>query len=90
MLPVVIGDARCARVILAHTVALSLLALVPLAYGMGPIYALGAVAGGTLFTLRSIRLVREPTRANARANFHASLAQLSLLLLAAIIERALG
>jgi protoheme IX farnesyltransferase len=90
MLPVVIGDARCAKVILGHTVALSLLALVPLAYGMGPVYAAGATAGGALFIAKSLKLVRDPSRANARANFHASLAQLSLLLIAAIVDRALG
>jgi protoheme IX farnesyltransferase len=89
MLPLAIGDAACARVILAHTLVLSLLALAPLAWGMGAIYGAGAVAGGALFTATSVKLVREPTRANALRNFHASLAQLSLLLLAAIAERVL-
>ncbi|MGQ0522499.1 MAG: heme o synthase [Betaproteobacteria bacterium] len=88
MLPVVIGEQRCAWIILVHTVALVAVSLLPLAYGMGWIYAAGAISGGALFIATSLRLVREPNRATARANFHASLAQLSLLLFAAILERA--
>jgi len=89
MLPVVIGDARCARVILIHTAVLVALSLVPLAYGMGWLYAAGALGGGAWFVLASVRLARDPSPANARRNFFASLAQLSLLLLAAFAERAL-
>lgn len=89
MLPVVVGDKRCARMILAHTVALVALALLPLAYGMGWIYGAGAVTGGVLFVVTSARLARDPSRRNARANFLASLAQLSLLLIAAMTERLL-
>lgn len=89
MLPVVIGDERCARMILAHTVALAALALVPLAYGMGWIYGAGAVIGGALFVFTSVRLARRPSRQTARANFLASLTQLGLLLVAAMAERLL-
>lgn len=90
MLPVVVGDRRCARVILAHTVTLVALSVVPLAYGMGWIYGAGAITGGALFVATSVRLVRHPSRQTARSNFLASLAQLGLLLIAAIAERALG
>ena len=86
MLPVVIGDQRAAWVILGHTIALSLLALLPFWYGLGWIYLAAAVAGGSYFTWHSIRLVRTPTRAQAMRNFFASLVQLSLLLLAAIVD----
>jgi protoheme IX farnesyltransferase len=86
MLPVVIGDAAAARVILGHTVALSLLALAPFWLGMGWVYLAGAAAGGAYFTWRSVQLVRAPGPANARRNFAASLAQLSLLLGAAILD----
>ena len=89
MLPVVIGDARCARVILMHTVAVVVLSLLPLAYGMGWLYAAGALGGGVWFVRASVRLARDPSPVNARRNFLASLAQLSLLLLAAFAERAL-
>lgn len=90
MLPVVIGDARCARMILAHTVALVTLSIAPLAFGMGWIYGIAAVTGGAWFITKSARLVREPSRANARGNFLASLVQLALLLTSALLERGLG
>ena len=64
-------------------------ALLPLAFGMGPIYAVGAGAGGALFLRASARLAREPGVATARASFRASLVQLTLLLVAAIADRAM-
>jgi len=87
MLPLVIGDRRAAWVILAHTVVLALLALVPVAYGMGWIYLAGAVVGGGMFVRTGIALVRDPGAKTAMTNFHASLMQLALLLLAAIADR---
>jgi len=90
MLPVVVGDARCARMILAHTAALVALSAAPLAFGMGWIYAIAAMTGGLWFLAASVRLARAPSRANARANFLASLLQLSLLLAGALLDRALG
>ena len=89
MLPVVIGDAAAARVILGHTVALSLLALAPFWLGMGWLYLAGALAGGVYFTWRSVQLMRTPGPATARRNFAASLAQLGLLLGAAILDQLL-
>jgi protoheme IX farnesyltransferase len=87
MLPVIVGDRATALVILAHTVALSLIALLPALYGMGWIYLGFAIAGGGLFTTTSIRLVREPTKRRAIQNFLASLAQLTLLLTGIALER---
>ncbi len=86
MLPVVLGQKRCAWVILAHTVVLSLVALIPAFYGMGAIYLIGAASGGVIFTWTSIALVRQPDRSNAMKNFFASLLQLCLLLGGAITE----
>jgi protoheme IX farnesyltransferase len=90
MLPVVIGDARCARMILAHTIALVVLSVAPIAFGMGWIYGAAAVTGGAWFLAASVRLARAPSRKNARANFLASLAQLALLLAGSLLERALA
>jgi protoheme IX farnesyltransferase len=87
MLPVVVGDAVAAKVILAHTVALVLLSLVPAALGMGWIYLAGAVAGGGYFVLNSVRLAKNPGPKAAMVNFFASLVQLGLLLFAAILDR---
>ena len=90
MLPVVAGNQVCALAILAHTVALSGLSLVPFFYGMGWIYLGGAVLGGGLFTWTSIKLAVRPDRVHALKNFFASLAQLCLLLGGAMAERAIG
>lgn len=90
MLPVVVGARRCAQVILAHTAALTLLALVPIAFGMGLIYAGFAVAGGLWFGIASLRLVIRPDTRNALRNFHASLGQLLLLLTGIGLERLSG
>ncbi|MCP4183800.1 MAG: protoheme IX farnesyltransferase [Hyphomicrobiales bacterium] len=86
MLPVVLGQSRCAWVVLAHTVALALIAFIPAFYGMGTIYLIGAVIGGSIFTWTSIALVRQPGRDTALKNFFASLLQLCLLLGGAITE----
>ena len=89
MLPVVVGDALAAKVILAHTLALVLLSLVPAALGMGWIYLAGAAIGGAYFVWKSVALVRDPGRKAAMVNFFASLVQLGLLLFAAILDRAI-
>lgn len=90
MLPVVVGARRAARIIFAHTALLVALSLLPLAFGLGWIYLLGAAAGGAYFLRASVRLVREPTPHAAMANFRASLLQLALLLAAAILDGSLA
>ncbi len=87
MLPVVVGDQRAAWAILVHTVALVLLSVLPVWYGMGAIYLATAVIGGALFVAKSVALVREPGRPAAMRNFHASLVQLSLLQIGAVADR---
>ena len=86
MLPVVVGDQLTAAVILIHTVLLVGLSFVPVLYGMGWIYLTGAAIGGYLFTKAGVQLNQAPGRESAMRNFHASLIQLSLLLLAAILD----
>ncbi|UCC55243.1 MAG: protoheme IX farnesyltransferase [Gammaproteobacteria bacterium] len=90
MLPVVVSAGTAARVILAHTIVLVGLSLLPVMYGMGWIYLLGAASGGGWFIWTSIGLVRSPSAKTAMINFHASLLQLGLLLFAAILDAALG
>ncbi len=90
MLPAVTGEKTAARVVLAHTVVLVACSLLPAFYGMGWIYALGAVAGGGVFLAASVRFARDPSRDTARASFRASLTQLGVLLLAALLDRALA
>ena len=83
MLPVVVGTPAAARIVLANTLALVAASLVPVWFGLGPVYLVAALAGGTLFVVRSVQLARRPSRASAMANFHASLVQLSLLIVGA-------
>ncbi len=87
MLPVVVGDRAAAWATLGHTLALVVLSLVPVFYGMGPIYFVGAAVGGLYFIVRSVAFVRDPGPKAAAVNFKASLLQLSLLLIAAIVDR---
>lgn len=86
MLPVVIGDAAAARVILLNTVLLVVASLVPVFFGMGWLYLAGAVVGGIFFLWRSWLLVRQATRRNAMLNFFASIVQLALVLTFAIVD----
>lgn len=86
MLPVVVGNARAAWVVLVHTVAVVAASIVPAFYGLGWIYLAAAVGGGGWFIYRSIQLVRAPSRKTAMTNFFASLIQLGLLLAAAILD----
>jgi len=86
MLPVVIGPERAARVVFASTAALVVASLLPGLFGAGPVYLVGAAAGGAWFLRQSWRLARAPGRATAMGSFFASLVQLSLLLVAASID----
>jgi protoheme IX farnesyltransferase len=90
MLPALVSDRAAARAILAHTLLLVPLSLVPLAFGLGAIYGAAAALGGAYFLAASVRLARAPTTEAAIANFRASLAQLALLLLGAILDRLLA
>ena len=89
MLPVVFGDKVASRVIFWHTVPLVLMSLVPLAFGSSWLYGLCAAVGGAYFLKRTYLLARTPNQANAIRSFLASLLQLGLLLVGAIVEGAL-
>ena len=82
MLPTVFSAAMASRIIFAHTFALLIVSILPVFFGLGWIYLLGALSGGLYFLYTSYRLVCLPSLQNARTNFRASLLQLSLLLLA--------
>ncbi len=86
MLPVVVGPERAARIVLVSTVALLVASLLPLGFGAGPVYAVGALAGGLHFVHKAWLLARKPSRATAMSSFFASLVQLSVLLVAACID----
>lgn len=86
MLPVVVGTRRAARIVFASTAALVAASLLPLAFGAGPIYALGAIGGGFHFLRKAWLLAKRPNRASAMGSFFASLLQLSALLIAATVD----
>jgi protoheme IX farnesyltransferase len=86
MLPVVVGEQRAARVVFASTIALVLASLLPGWFGAGPVYMVGALAGGGYFVIKSWTLALAPSRKTAMGAFFASLLQLSLLLGAASID----
>lgn len=86
MLPVVVGDKRAAQTIFYSTLALVAASFLPLAFGLGATYGAGAAAGGFLFIQKAWRLAQNPNRKTAMACFFASLIQLTLVLLAAIID----
>lgn len=86
MLPVVVGNARAAQIVFASTLALVGVSLLPVFFGAGLIYFTGALTGGAYFIRKAWQLARAPGRKTAMSSFHASLAQLSLLLLAAMTD----
>ena len=86
MLPVVVGTARAARIVLWSTLALALTALLPGLFGAGILYIAGALAGGGYFVVKAWLLARAPSRKTAMGAFIASLVQLSLLLVAATLD----
>jgi protoheme IX farnesyltransferase len=86
MLPVVVGVDRAARAVFAGAAMLVVSTLVPALFGMGFVYLATAIATGAFLLYRSTQLVRDPSRYRAMVNFHATLIQLSLLLVAAIVD----
>ena len=86
MLPVVVGNARAAQIVFASSVVLVAVSLLPVLFGAGLIYFAGALAGGAHFVRKARELARAPSRKTAMSSFHASLAQLSLLLVAAMAD----
>jgi heme o synthase len=86
MLPVVVGPERAAQVVLASTWVLTAVAVMPVFYGAGLIYLAGALTGGAYFVWRAHQLAAAPSRVTALRSFHASLVQLSTLLVAASMD----
>ncbi len=90
MLPIVVPARGWTMAILGHSIALAAISLVPLWYGSGVAYGLGAGVGGALFVWKSVALYRNPTKQTAMANFFASLLQLVLLIAGVLIDRAIS
>ena len=87
MLPVVRGVAETTRQIVAYSVGLAALTLVPVATGtFGVVYGVVAALLGGAFVWLAWRLLREVTPPRAAALFHYSLAYLALLFVAVAVD----
>ncbi len=87
MMPVVHGEAETRRQVLLYTLLLSLLTLLPVAFGFfGAIYAAAAAALGGVFIALAVRLQRRADRASALRTYLYSLAYLALLFCAMVLD----
>lgn len=88
MLPVVKGDRVAGKAILAHAVVLVALSLAMALLRPGPIYLAFAALGGWHFIRHARRVAIAPSRETAMRSFHASLVQLSLVLVGVLLDSA--
>lgn len=86
MLPVIIGNRRCAEVVLINTLTLVAISILPFFYGMSWIYLVAAAGGGGFFIYHNCLMIRDPSPRVAMKSFFASLAQLVLLLVGAVLD----
>jgi protoheme IX farnesyltransferase len=86
MLPIVVPQNAWTLAILTHAVALTAISLIPLWFGHGLLYGIGAGSGGLWFIWKSTALYRTPTRQTAMSNFIASLLQLGLLVMGVLLD----
>ncbi len=86
MLPVRVGNATAARAVLANTVLLVGVSVLPFFFGLGWLYLAGALVGGGYFLYRSLLLVQDASAKNGMRTFFASLVQLIVLLVFAVLD----
>jgi len=87
------GIARSARVTLVWTALTALVSLAPaiaMPQRVGGLYVLVALGLGAFYLRSAVRLVRSGSDADARASFIASIIYLPLLLIALVVDVALG
>ena len=88
MLPSVVGDRVTVIQIAIYALITAGVSMLPLAQGLvGWVYVAAAVALNVLLVGRSIRLLRNSDRANARSMYLYSMAYLALLFLAMAVDR---
>jgi heme o synthase len=91
MLPVVAGPERTRQHILAYTLVLALISLLPWGLGFaGNAYGVAALALGAGFAHHAIRLWRERSQRAAMRTFRYSIVYLFGLLSALVVDRALS
>lgn len=88
MLPVIAGDAACAKWILGNTVLLVISALLPVVFGeLGLLYGVISTAFGVRFLWLNMKLVNDPSRDLARRNFLFSMQYLAGVFLAVVVDK---
>tara|TARA_B110000438_G_scaffold284303_1_gene313214 strand:+ start:1073 stop:1939 length:867 start_codon:yes stop_codon:yes gene_type:complete len=88
MLPVMVGDAKCARYMMFNTVLLVVSAALPVAFGaLGMIYFVISTGLGSRFIWLNWKLVQEPTKAWARKIFFFSMSYLAAVFVAIVLDR---
>jgi protoheme IX farnesyltransferase len=91
MLPVVAGRETTRRHILAYTLALLPVSLLPVALGFaGAVYGVIALAFGGAFVLLAARLWRDRTRRTATQTFRFSIVYLFAVFAALVLDRVLS
>jgi len=86
MLPVKVGNATAAKAVLSNTLLLVGMSVLPFFFGLGWLYLVGALTGGGYFIYRSVLLVRDASPRNGMRAFFASLVQLIVLLVFAVLD----
>ena len=86
MLPVVKGDQVAAKAVMWNAILLVSVSVLPYFFGLGLLYLIGALTGGGYFNYRTVQLVNEPTAKVAMKSFFASLVQLVVLLVFAVLD----
>ena len=86
MLPVVIGDKSTAVVVMGNTLILVGISILPFFYGLSWLYLAGVVSGGGYFIYQNYKMILDPSPKIAMKSFFASLVQLTLLLVAAVLD----
>lgn len=89
MLPAVVGNQNAAKTVLANTLLLVGISILPFFYGMSWIYLFGAASGGIYFIYRNILMVQDSSPKMAMRSFFASLIQLTLLLTGIVLDVAI-
>lgn len=88
MLPVLIGDAKCAKYMMVNTVLLVGSAALPVAFGaLGPLYLVISSALGLRFLWLNWQLVQDPSKVLARKTFFFSMSYLAGVFVAVVVDR---
>ncbi|MDH5355303.1 MAG: heme o synthase [Gammaproteobacteria bacterium] len=86
MLPIVLGNQRTAYVVMVNTLTLVAISILPFFYGMSWIYLAAALSGGAYFIYHNYLMILDPAPKVAMKSFFASLLQLVLLLVGAVLD----